>query len=59
MDKFVVAKRKQKRRLSRERDFCKRDGNGTSSCSESASQVFSSEIDIGKIAGVPLTDADR
>jgi len=55
MDKFVIVQRKRKRNSSRERDFCKRDRNDTSSCSESASQVFSSENDIG----VPLTDADR
>jgi len=59
MDKFVVVQRKQKRSSSRERDFCKRDRNDTSSCSESASQVFSSENDIGDFIGVPLTDADR
>ena len=44
---------------SRERDFCKRDRNDTSSCSESASQVFSSENDIGNFVGVHLTDSDR
>jgi len=59
MDKFVVEQPKRKRSLSRERDFCKRDRNDTSSCSESASQVFSSENDIGNFIGVPLTDADR
>ena len=59
MDKFVVVQRKRKRSSSRERDFCKRDRNGTSSCSESASQVYSSENDIGNFVGVPLTDADR
>ena len=59
MDKFVVVQRKRKRSSSRERDFCKRDRNDTSSCSESASQVFSSENDIGNFVGVPLTDADR
>jgi len=59
MDKFVVVQRKQKRTLLRERDFCKRDRNDTSSCSESASQVLSSENDIGNFVGVPLTDADR
>ena len=59
MDKFVVVQRKQKRSSSRERDFCKRDRNDTSSCLESASQVLSSENDIGKFVGVPLTDADR
>jgi len=59
MDKFVVVQRKRKRSSSRERDFCKRDRNDTSSCSESASQVFSSENDIGNFIGVPLTDADR
>jgi len=35
------------------------DRNDTSSCSGSASQVFSSENDIGNFVGVPLTDADR
>ena len=59
MDKFVVAQRKRKRSSSRERDFCRRDRNDTSSCSESASQVFSSENDIGNFVGVPLTDSDR
>ena len=59
MDKFVVVQHKRKRSSSRERDFCKRDRNDTSSCSESASLVFSSENDIGNFAGVPLTDADR
>jgi len=59
MDKFVIVQRKQKRSSSRERDFCKRDRNDTSSCSESASQVFNSENDIGNFVGVPLTDADR
>jgi len=59
MDKFVVVQRKPKRRSSREKDFCKRDRNDTSSCSESASQVFSSEKDIGNFVGVTLTDADR
>jgi len=60
MDKFVVVQHKQKRSSSRERDFCKRDRNGTSSCSEFASQVyFSSENYIGNFVGVPLTDADR
>jgi len=59
MDKFVVVQPKPKRSLSRERDFCKRDRNDTSSCSESASQIFSSENDIGNFVGVPLTDADR
>jgi len=58
MDKFVVVQRKRKKSSSRERDFCKRDRNDTSSCSESASQVFSSENDIGNVVGV-LTDADR
>ena len=53
MGKFVVVQRKRKRSLSRERDFCKRDRNDTSSCSESASQVFSSENDIGNFVGVP------
>ena len=56
MDKFVVVQRKRKRSSSRESDFCKRDRNDTSSCSESASQVFSSENDIGNFVGVPLTD---
>ena len=51
--------RKRKRSSSRERDFCKRDRNDTSSCSESASQVLSSENDISNFVGVPLTDADR
>jgi len=59
MDKFVVVQRKRKRNSSRERDFCERDRNDTSSCSESASQVFSRENDIGNFVGVPLTDADR
>ena len=59
MDKFVVVQRKRKRSSSRERDFCKRDRNDTSSCSEFASQVFSCENDIGNFVGVPLTDADR
>jgi len=59
MDKFVVVQRKRKRSWSRERDFCKRDRNDNSSCSESDSQAFSSENDIGKFVGVPLTDADR
>jgi len=61
MDKFVVVQRKRKRSSSKERDFCKRDRNDTSLCSESASQVFSSENDIGNgnFVGVPLTDADR
>jgi len=52
IDKFVVVQRKRKRRSSRERDFCKRDRNDTSSCSESASQVFSSEIDILLVASM-------
>ena len=59
MGKFVVVQRKRKSSSSRERDFCKRDRNDTSSCSESASQVFSSENDIGNFVGVPLTDVDR
>jgi len=59
MDKFVVVQRKRKRSSSRERDFCKRDRNDTSSYSKSASQVFSSENYIGNFVGVPLTDADR
>jgi len=59
LDKFVVVQRKQKRSSSRERDICKRDRNDTISCSESASQAFSSENDIGNFVGVPLTDADR
>jgi len=59
MDKLVVVQRKRKMGSSRERDFCKRDRNDTSSCSESASQVFSSENDIRNFVGVPLTDADR
>jgi len=58
MYKFVAVQRKQKRSLSRERDFCKIDRNDTSSCSEYASQVFSSENKIGNFVGVPLTDAD-
>ena len=58
MDKFVVVQCKRKRSSSRERDFCKRDRNDTSSCSESASQVFSSENDISNFVGDPLTDAD-
>jgi len=53
MDKFVVVQRKRKRSSSRERDFSKRDRNDTGSCSESASQVFSSENDIGNFVGVP------
>ena len=53
MDKFVVVQRKRKRCSSRERNFCKRNRNDTSSCSESASQVFSSENDIGNFVGVP------
>ena len=56
---FVVVQRKRKRSSSRKGDFCKRDGNDTSSCSESASQIFSSENEIGNFVGVPLTDADR
>ena len=59
LDKFVVAQRKRKRRSSRGRYFCKGDRNDTSSRSESASRVFSSENDIGNFVGVPLTDADR
>ena len=59
VDKCVVVQRKRKRSSSREREICKRDRNDTSSCSESASQVFSSENDIGNFVGVPLTDADR
>jgi len=59
MDKIVVVQRKQKRSSSREREFCKRDRNDTSSCSESASQVFNSENDIGNFVGIPLADADR
>jgi len=59
MGKFVVVQRKRKRSSSRERDFCERDRNDTSSCSESASQALSSENDIGDFVGVPLTDADR
>jgi len=58
MDKFAVVQRKRKSSSSREWDFCKRDRNDASSCSESASQVFSSENDIGNFVGVPLTDAD-
>ena len=58
MDKFVVVQRKRKRSSLRERDFCKRDRIDTSSCSESASQVFNSKNDIGNFVGVPLTDAD-
>jgi len=46
VDKFVVVQWKRKRSSSTERDFCKRDKNDTSSCSESASQVFSSENDL-------------
>ena len=41
---------------SRERDFCKRGSNDTSSCSESSSQC---ENYIGKFVGIPLTDDDR
>ena len=59
MDKFVVVQRKRKRSSPRERDFCKRGRNDTSSCSESASQVFSSENGIGDFVVVPVTDADR
>ena len=59
IDKFLVLQRKRKRSSSRERDFCQRYWNDTSSCSESASQVFSSENDIGNFVGVPLTDAER
>ena len=59
MDQFVVVQRKRQRSSSRERDFCKRDRNDTSSCSESASQVFSSENNISNFVGVSLTDADR
>ena len=59
MEKFVVVQCKRKRSSSRERDFCNRDRNATSSCSESASQTFRSENDIGNFVGVPLTDADR
>jgi len=59
MDKFVVVQRKRKRSSLRERDFCKRYRNDTSSCSEFASQVFSSENYIGNFVGVSLTDADR
>jgi len=59
MDKFVVVQRKRKRSSSREWHFCKRDRNDTSSCSESASQVFSGENDIGNFVRVPLTDGDR
>ena len=59
MYKFVVVQRKRKRNSSRERDFCKKDRNDISSCSESASQVFSSENDIGNFVVVLLTDADR
>ena len=59
MDKFVVVQRKRKKSSSQEKDFCKRDRNDTSSCSESASQVFSGEHDIGNFVGVPLTDAER
>ena len=51
MDTFVVVQRKRKR-VRQEKD-------DTSSCSESASQVFSSENDIGNFVGVLLTDADR
>jgi len=59
MDKFVVVQRKRKRSSSRDRKFCKRDRNDIRSCSESASQVFSRESDIGNFVGVPLTDIDR
>jgi len=59
MDKFVVVQRKRKRSSSRGRYFCKRVRNDTSSRSESASQVFSSENDVGNFVGVPLADADR
>jgi len=45
--------------VRQEKETCKRDRNDTSSCSESASQVFGSENDIGNFVGVPLTDADR
>jgi len=59
MDKFVFVQRKRKRTSSKERKFCKRDRNDTSSSSESASQVFSRGNDIGNFVGVPPTDADR
>jgi len=39
MDKFVVVQRKRKRSSSRERDFCKRDRNDTSSCSVCQSSI--------------------
>jgi len=57
MDTFVVVQRKRKRSSSK--DFCKRDRNDTSSCSESASQVFSCENAINNFLGVALTDAER
>ena len=59
MDKFEVLQRKRKRSSSTERDICKRDRNETSSCSDSACQVLSSENYIGNFVGVPLTYADR
>ena len=45
--------------VRQEKETCKRDRNDTSSCSESANQVFSSKNDIGNFLGGPLTDADR
>jgi len=45
--------------VRQENETCKRDRNDTSSCPESASQVLSSENDIGNFVGVRLTDADR
>jgi len=45
--------------VRQEKQACKRGRNDTSSCSESASQVLSSENDIDNFVGVPLIDADQ
>ena len=45
--------------VRQEKETYKRGRNDTSSCSKSASQVFSGKNDIGNFVGVPLTDADR
>ena len=45
--------------VRQEKETCNRDRNDTISCSESASQVFGSENDIGNFLGLLLTDADR
>ena len=45
--------------VRQEKETFAKDRNDTSSCSESASQVFSGENDIGNFVGVPLTDDDR